>query len=200
MMRLNNLKPNPGAKHRKRRVGSGESSGLGKTCGKGHKGQKSRSGGGAPPGFEGGQMPLYRRIPRRGFNNARFRDKIVIVNVGSLEDRFDAGSAVNEASLRAANLVKGSFDGIKLLGEGDLTKALNVQGVRVSASAREKVEKAGGSISESAPTGNDAPAPEPEPAPVAEEPPVEAAVEPEESQEAADSESDAADAESQGAE
>jgi large subunit ribosomal protein L15 len=146
-MRLNTLKPNPGARHRKRRVGCGESSGRGKTCGRGHKGQKSRAGGGAPPGFEGGQMPLYRRIPRRGFNNARFRDKILIVNVGTLEERFDAGATINEAALRAANLVKGTFDGIKVLGEGDVSKAFQIEGLKVSNSAKEKIVKAGGSIS-----------------------------------------------------
>ncbi|MGK0184815.1 MAG: large subunit ribosomal protein L15 [Verrucomicrobiales bacterium] len=145
-MRLNTLKPNPGAKHRKKRLGCGESSGKGKTSGKGHKGQKSRSGGGAPLGFEGGQMPLYRRLPRRGFNNTRFRDKIAVVNVGNLEARFEAGATVNEESLRGVNLVKGTFDGIKVLSEGELSKALTFEGVKVSAVAREKIEKAGGSI------------------------------------------------------
>lgn len=145
-MRLNTLKPNPGAKHRKKRLGCGESSGKGKTSGKGHKGQKSRSGSGAPLGFEGGQMPIYRRLPRRGFNNTRFRDKIAVVNVGSLEERFEAGATVNEESLRGVNLVKGTFDGIKVLSEGELTKSLTFEGVKVSAVAREKIEKAGGSI------------------------------------------------------
>ena len=147
-MRLNTLKPNPGAKHRKKRLGKGESSGKGKTSGKGHKGQKSRSGSGAPLGFEGGQMPIYRRLPRRGFNNAAFRDKIVIVNVGSLEERFETGATVNEESLRGSNLIKGRFDGIKVLSEGDLSKALTFEGVRVSATAREKIEKAGGSVAD----------------------------------------------------
>lgn len=156
-MRLNTLKPNPGSKHRKRRVGCGESSGRGKTCGKGHKGQKSRSGGGAPPGFEGGQMPLYRRIPRRGFNNTRFRDKILIVNVGTLEERFDAGTTINVEALKNANLIKGVFDGVKVLGEGDLSKSFQIEGLKVSGSAKEKIEKAGGSIS-------DAPAPAAAPA------------------------------------
>ncbi|MDA0811166.1 MAG: 50S ribosomal protein L15 [Verrucomicrobia bacterium] len=145
-MRLNTLKPNPGSKHRKKRLGCGESSGKGKTSGKGHKGQKARSGGGAPLGFEGGQMPIYRRLPRRGFNNARFRDKIEVVSVGALEQRFEAGATINEESLRGVDLVKGTFDGIKILSDGDLTKSFTLEGVRVSAAAREKIEKAGGSI------------------------------------------------------
>ena len=95
-MNLHNLKPNPGAKHRKKRLGCGESSGLGKTSGRGHKGQKSRSGGGVRPGFEGGQMPLARRLPKRGFSNLQFRDTIAIVNVSQLEQYFDADTEVNE--------------------------------------------------------------------------------------------------------
>lgn len=145
-MRLHTLKPNPGAKHRKKRLGCGESSGRGKTSGKGHKGQKARSGGGAPLGFEGGQMPIYRRLPRRGFNNARFKGKIAIINVGALEERFESGATVNEESLRGLNLVKGNVDGIKILSEGELTKALTFSGVRISAGALAKIEKAGGSV------------------------------------------------------
>lgn len=145
-MNLHNLSPNPGSKHRKKRLGCGESSGLGKTSGKGHKGQKARSGGGVRPGFEGGQMPLHRRLPKRGFNNTRFQDTIVIVNLSDLEARFEAGATVNEESLRESGLVRGQFDGIKVLGGGDLTKALTVQGAKVSASAQEKIEKAGGSV------------------------------------------------------
>jgi len=148
IMNLNNLKPRPGAKHRIKRLGCGESSGLGKTSGRGHKGQKSRSGGGVRPGFEGGQMPLHRRLPKRGFNNTRFQDKIAVVNVASLNDRFEDGDTVNMQTLKAARLVKGTYDAVKVLGNGDLSKKLNVEGCKVSATAKEKIEKAGGSIAE----------------------------------------------------
>lgn len=145
-MNLHTLKPNRGAKHRIKRLGCGESSGLGKTSGRGHKGQKSRSGGGVRPGFEGGQMPLHRRLPKRGFNNTRFQDKIAVVNVSDLEARFEDGAAVNMESLKAARLVKGTYVTVKVLGNGDLAKKLTVEGCKVSASAREKIEKAGGSV------------------------------------------------------
>ena len=147
-MNLHNLKPNRGAKHRVKRLGCGESSGLGKTCGRGHKGQKSRSGGGVRPGFEGGQMPLHRRLPKRGFNNTRFQDKIAVVNVASLNERFEDGDTVNMGTLKAARLVKGTYDGVKVLGNGDLAKKLVIEGCKVSASAKEKIEKAGGSIAD----------------------------------------------------
>ena len=147
-MNLHNLKPNRGAKHRVKRLGCGESSGLGKTSGRGHKGQKSRSGGGVRPGFEGGQMPLHRRLPKRGFNNTRFQDKIAVVNVASLNERFEDGDTVNMETLKAARLVKGTYDGIKVLGNGDLAKKITVEGCKVSATAKEKIEKAGGSIVE----------------------------------------------------
>ncbi|MGB1873499.1 MAG: 50S ribosomal protein L15 [Akkermansiaceae bacterium] len=147
-MNLHNLKPRPGAKHRIKRLGCGESSGLGKTSGRGHKGQKSRSGGGVRPGFEGGQMPLHRRLPKRGFNNVRFQDKVAVVNVSSLDERFEDGDTVNMETLKAARLVKGTYDGVKVLGNGDLSKKLTVSGCKVSAAAREKIEKAGGSITE----------------------------------------------------
>ena len=142
-MNLHTLKPNPGAKHRIKRLGCGESSGLGKTSGRGHKGQKSRSGGGVRPGFEGGQMPLHRRLPKRGFNNTRFQDKIAVVNVSDLEARFDADATVNMESLKAVRLVKGTYDAVKVLGDGELSKALTVEGCKVSKSAQEKIEKAG---------------------------------------------------------
>ncbi len=145
-MRLHNLKPNPGAKHRRKRLGCGESSGHGKTSGKGHKGQKARSGGNIRPSFEGGQMPLMRRLPKRGFNNTQFKTDYAIVNVASLEAKFEAGAEVNEETLRAAGLVKGQFQGIKILGNGELTKSLTVKADKVSESAREKIEKAGGKI------------------------------------------------------
>ncbi|MBK1831818.1 50S ribosomal protein L15 [Verrucomicrobiaceae bacterium R5-34] len=147
-MNLHNLKPRPGAKHRVKRLGCGESSGLGKTSGRGHKGQKSRSGGGVRPGFEGGQMPLHRRLPKRGFNNTRFQDKIAVVNVGSLDDRFEDGATVTMESLKEARLVKGTYVTVKVLGEGDLSKKLTVEGCKVSSSAKEKIEKAGGSVVE----------------------------------------------------
>jgi len=147
-MNLHSLKPNRGAKHRVKRLGCGESSGLGKTSGRGHKGQKSRSGGGVRPGFEGGQMPLHRRLPKRGFNNTRFQDKIAVVNVASLNARFEDGDMVNMETLKAARLVKGTYDAVKVLGNGDLAKKLTVEGCKVSASAKEKIEKAGGSITE----------------------------------------------------
>lgn len=147
-MNLHNLKPRPGAKRRVKRLGCGESSGLGKTSGRGHKGQKSRSGGGVRPGFEGGQMPLHRRLPKRGFNNTRFQDKVAVVNVASLNERFEDGDTVSMETLKTARLVKGTYDGVKVLGNGDLTKKLTVSGCKVSASAKEKIEKAGGSIAE----------------------------------------------------
>ena len=144
-MNLHDLKPNPGAKHRRKRLGSGESSGLGKTSGRGHKGQKSRSGGGVRPGFEGGQMPLHRRLPKRGFNNVQFQDKIAIVNVGQLNKKFEDDATVDEKALRAAGLVSGRCDAIKILGQGELERKLKIVVDAVSASARAKVEKAGGS-------------------------------------------------------
>ncbi len=147
-MRLHNLKPAPGSKHRKKRLGKGESSGLGKTSGKGHKGQKSRSGASIRPGFEGGQMPIYRRLPRRGFNNAQFKTNYAIINLADLEAKFEADATVNEESLRACGLVKGVCDGVKLLGNGDLTKKLEVIVDKISASAKEKLEKAGGTVTE----------------------------------------------------
>src|SRR3978361_487978 len=118
-MDLHTLKPRPGSKHRVKRLGCGESSGHGKTSGKGHKGQKARSGGSIRLGFEGGQMPLIRRLPKRGFNNAAFKRKIAFVNLDDL-NALDEGATVNEASLRAAGLVRGDFEGLKILGRGEL--------------------------------------------------------------------------------
>ena len=145
-MNLHNLKTNKGSKHRIKRLGKGESSGLGKTSGKGHKGQKARSGSGVRVGFEGGQMPLHRRLPKRGFNNKRFADKVVIVTLYQLEKKFEDGATVNEASLREIGLISGEFDQIKVLGNGELTKKLTVDVDAHSASAKEKIEKAGGSV------------------------------------------------------
>lgn len=145
MMRLHNLQPRPGARHRVKRLGCGESSGHGKTSGKGTKGQKARSGGSIRLGFEGGQMPLIRRLPKRGFNNAAFHKRYAIVNLDDLK-AFKAGTAVNEQLLRESKLVRGDFAGIKILGDGELKHGLKVEADKVSASAREKIEKAGGTI------------------------------------------------------
>ena len=145
MMRLHSLQPRPGSRHRVKRLGCGESSGHGKTSGKGHKGQKARSGGSIRLGFEGGQMPLIRRLPKRGFNNAAFQKHYAIVNVGDL-NAFDAGMVVNEHFLRKSNLVRGHFAGIKILGDGELKHGLKVEADMVSGTAREKIEKAGGTI------------------------------------------------------
>lgn len=147
-MTLHNYSPNPGAKKRVKRLGCGESSGHGKTSCKGHKGQKARSGSGTRVGFEGGQMPLHRRLPKRGFNNYDFRDVFGVVNVGDLDGRFEAGAVINEESLRDSGLLNGRCDKVKLLGDGEVEKAFIIQVDKVSASAREKIEKAGGSIKE----------------------------------------------------
>lgn len=144
-MNLSNLKPRPGSKHRVKRLGCGESSGHGKTSGKGHKGQKARSGGSIRLGFEGGQMPLIRRIPKRGFNNAEFRISYSIVNVGELE-QFDAGTNIDECFLREKKIIRGTSDGLKVLANGKLSKIINLTAAKVSAAAREKIEKAGGSV------------------------------------------------------
>jgi large subunit ribosomal protein L15 len=145
MLRLHNLRPRPGSRHRTKRLGCGESSGHGKTSGKGHKGQKARSGGSIRLGFEGGQMPLIRRLPKRGFNNAAFHKYYAIVNVSDL-NAFEAGAVVNEQLLRESNLIRGHFAGIKILGDGELKHGLKVEADKVSATAREKIEKAGGTI------------------------------------------------------
>ena len=145
-MRLHDLKPNSGAKHRRKRLGCGESSGHGKTSGKGHKGQKARSGGSIRPGFEGGQMPLIRRLPKRGFNNQAFRTVYGIVNLDELEKRFEDGAAINEKLLRGAGIIRGSLDGVKVLGRGDVNKKFHLEVDSISASAREKIEKAGGTV------------------------------------------------------
>jgi large subunit ribosomal protein L15 len=145
MMRLHTLRPRPGSRHRVKRLGSGESSGHGKTSGKGHKGQKARSGGSIRLGFEGGQMPLIRRLPKRGFNNARFHKTWGIVNLDALND-FKAGTVVTEKMLREAQLVRGNVAGIKILGNGELKHALTIEAHKISGAAREKIEKAGGTI------------------------------------------------------
>ncbi|MBE6738000.1 MAG: 50S ribosomal protein L15 [Ruminococcaceae bacterium] len=141
-MRLHDLSPVEGSKKAAKRIGRGHGSGQGKTAGKGHKGQKARAGRGMRIGFEGGQMPLQRRVPKRGFNNI-FAKNIVSVNVGTLE-KFDNGTVVNVEALVAAGIVKNSFDGVKILGNGNLTKKLTVQVSAYSESAKAKIEAAGG--------------------------------------------------------
>lgn len=145
-MELSNLKPKKGARHAKKRVGRGPGSGHGKTSSRGEKGQKSRSGYSGKRGFEGGQMPLHRRIPKRGFTNI-FKKDYAVVNVSDLE-RFDNGASIDEAALRQAGLVKGSHDGVKVLGDGELSKKLTVSATKFSKSAREIIEKAGGTVQE----------------------------------------------------
>ncbi|HEY5611363.1 MAG TPA: 50S ribosomal protein L15 [Thermoanaerobaculia bacterium] len=142
-MDLSNLKPKKGSRHAKKRVGRGPGSGHGKTSGRGEKGQKSRSGFSRMLGFEGGQMPLHRRIPKRGFTNI-FKTEYAVVNLSDLEDRFDAGTTVNPEALREAGLVKGAKKKIKVLGNGELKKKLTVQADKFSKSAKEKIEAAGG--------------------------------------------------------
>jgi large subunit ribosomal protein L15 len=144
-MRLHELKPRPGSKHRVKRLGCGESSGHGKTSGKGHKGQKARSGGSIRLGFEGGQMPLIRRLPKRGFNNTAFKATYAIVNVGDL-NQFEESVPVTEQLLREKGLVSGRFAGLKILARGELTKKLTVEADKFSAAARRAIEKNGGSI------------------------------------------------------
>ena len=145
MIRLHNMRTRPGSKHRVKRLGCGESSGHGKTSGKGHKGQKARSGGSVRLGFEGGQMPLIRRLPKRGFNNAAFHKNYAIVNLSDLAS-FKEGTVINEQLLREKKMLRGNGDGLKILGDGDLKHALTIEADKISASAREKIEKAGGSV------------------------------------------------------
>ena len=141
-MRLDELQPAEGSKFTRKRVGRGIGSGTGKTSGKGHKGQNARSGGGVRPGFEGGQMPLYRRLPKRGFNNI-FAKQYVTINVSDLE-RFENGTEVTAELLKETGVVSKVMDGIKILGRGELTKKLTVKAAKFTASASEKIEKAGG--------------------------------------------------------
>jgi large subunit ribosomal protein L15 len=143
-MKLSELSPASGSHKNKKRLGRGVGSGKGKTAGRGTKGHNSRSGGGVRPGFEGGQMPIHRRLPKRGFANI-FRKKIIEVNIRDLS-RFESGSTVDEAALIRMGLVKGKRDGIKLLGLGEINYPLKIKINRVSKNAREKIESAGGSI------------------------------------------------------
>ena len=141
-----NLHAPDGATKKRRRVGRGQGSGLGTTAGKGNKGQQSRSGGKTYPGFEGGQMPLYRRLPHRGFTNTSFKKHWQIVNLEQLDGKYEAGEVVDGASLLARRLVKKSEALIKVLGDGEITKALTFQVDKVSSAAKAKIEKAGGSV------------------------------------------------------
>lgn len=143
MVNPHGLKPAPGARTKPTRKGQGTGSGLGKTAGRGMKGQKSRSGGGVRPGFEGGQMPLQRRLPKRGFTNATFKKLIIGVNVEAL-NCFEDGAVVTSATLKAARIIKKIGDGVKILGQGELKKALTVQVNSFSKSAAEKIIAAGG--------------------------------------------------------
>ena len=143
-MKLHELSPAPGSRKKPTRVGRGLGSGLGKTSGKGHKGQKARAGGGVRPGFEGGQMPIYRRLPKRGFYN-KFGKKFAEVNVLEL-NRFEDGSVVDPVALIEAGIIKNVRDGVKILGNGEITKALTVVANGFTKSATEKITAAGGKI------------------------------------------------------
>ncbi|WEK53791.1 MAG: 50S ribosomal protein L15 [Candidatus Cohnella colombiensis] len=142
-MKLHELSPNAGSTATRKRVGRGAGSGLGKTSGRGHKGQNARSGGGVRPGFEGGQNPLYRRVPKRGFNNDRFATVFAIVNLNQL-NRFEAGTEVTPELLLSEGILKNAQDGIKILGNGELNVGLTVKAHKFSQSAVEKIQAAGG--------------------------------------------------------
>ena len=144
-MRLHELKPAKGSNKNKKRKGRGPGSGLGKTAGRGHDGQKSRSGGGVRIGFEGGQMPLARRLPKRGFSNYRFKKQYAIVNVEDLNS-FEKDSVVGPEVLKEAGLIKRLYDGVKVLGNGDLNVSLTVKAHKVSKTAEEKIKSAGGKV------------------------------------------------------
>ena len=142
-MSLNNLRPPKGAKHAKKRVGRGQGSGNGKTAGRGHKGQKSRSGYKFKRGFEGGQMPLHRRVPKRGFHNP-FRVEYDVINLDTLSERFDAGAVITPETLREAGLLAGGSRLLKVLARGEVSKALTVRAHKFSGKAAEKIAAAGG--------------------------------------------------------
>ena len=144
-MKLHELQPAAGSVKEVKRIGRGHGSGQGKTAGKGHKGQKARSGGSIRPGFEGGQMPLQRRIPKRGFNNKVFAKEYAAVNVSELEKRFESGAVVDADALIESGAIKKVMDGVKILGNGELSKKLTVKAVKFTEAAKEKIEKAGGS-------------------------------------------------------
>ena len=143
-MKLHELSPAEGSVKAGFRKGRGAGSGNGKTAGKGHKGQNARSGGGVRPGFEGGQLPLYRKLPKRGFNNSRFGKQYAVVNICYLNEKFNDGEVVDSAALLAKGIIDSVKDGVKILGEGELTKKLTVKAAVFSASAKEKIEAVGG--------------------------------------------------------
>lgn len=142
-MKLHELQPAYGSVKDVKRIGRGHGSGNGKTAGKGHKGQKARSGGSIRPGFEGGQMPLQRRMPKRGFNNI-FAKEFAAVNISELEKRFESGAVIDAAALIESGAIKDAKDGVKILGNGELTKSFTVKAAKFTAAAQEKIEKAGG--------------------------------------------------------
>ncbi len=142
-MRLHELAPAAGSTKPSKRIGRGPASGQGKTAGKGHKGQKARAGSGPRPGFEGGQMPLQRRVPKRGFNNI-FAKEIAIVNVSDIAEKFEDGSVVDIEALKKAGLIKNELDGVKVLGNGEISKKLTIKANAFSAGAKNKIEAAGG--------------------------------------------------------
>ena len=146
-MKLNELKPAPGSKKTRKRVGRGESSGLGKTCGKGSNGQKSRAGASIPAGFEGGQMPLIKRVPKRGFSNYPFKKEYALINVMDLEELFEEGTEITAELLLESGVIKKVLDGVKVLGDGDITKKFTVKVQKISESAKNKIEAAGGKVS-----------------------------------------------------
>ena len=142
-MKLNNIYPNEGATKTRKRVGRGVGSGTGKTSGKGEKGQNARSGGGVRPGFEGGQLPLFRRLPKRGFSNAKFKTRYAVINLSDL-NRFEDGAVVTPELLKEMGLLKNQLDGVKVLGNGTLEKKLVVKAHKFSSVAKEQIEKLGG--------------------------------------------------------
>lgn len=144
-MNLNELKPVEGARHYKKRVGRGVGSGMGKTATRGHKGQNARAGGGVRPGYEGGQTPLFKRLPKRGFTNI-YRKEYAVVNLGDINSKFEAGAVVDVAALKQAGLVKKEYEGVKILSNGELTKAVTVKAAKFSKAAAEKITAAGGTI------------------------------------------------------
>ena len=144
---LNNLKPAKGSTHKKKRVGRGPGSGLGKTSGRGHKGQKSRSGYSSRPGFEGGQMPLQRRLPKRGFTNI-FKKQWIEISLAKIEESFNAGDSVTPEILHERGLIKKAKHDLVILGTGEMSKALNISAHRFTKTAKDKIEKAGGSVTQ----------------------------------------------------
>lgn len=144
-MNLNELKPVEGARHYKKRVGRGVGSGMGKTATRGHKGQNARSGGGVRPAFEGGQTPLFKRLPKRGFTNIN-RKEYAVVNLGDINDKFEAGAVIDVNALKQAGLVKKEYEGVKILSNGELTKAFTIKASKFSKAATEKIAAVGGTV------------------------------------------------------